>query len=152
MIKNSIRHPLYKIELLFLKIMPMLLTIIVILKRTLDYFDWNPQLLSYIGGASLIPLAFIYLSSYVFKFCWFHKMFLVYVTADLLFNIIDFFVCFPQSTIKYYCLSMIAIGITLFIILLYKRTSGFSCLLVIIQCQKKKQTCNNHINQKHILV
>jgi len=114
---DSIQLSIYKIEHVFLKILPMLLALDVMLKMILVYFEWNPLLLSYIGGASILPLAFISLSAYVFKFCWYHKMFLVYVAVDLAWNIVDCIVNFPLYINKVYAIMMFVVGVVLFVVL-----------------------------------
>lgn len=78
---------LYKIELYVLKIIPMLLAVCSFLNTTLFYFGINLPILTYIGGVSLLTLGFLYLSSYVFKFCGYHRMFLHYI---LIVNIISY--------------------------------------------------------------
>lgn len=78
---------LYKIELYVLKIIPMLLALCSFLNTTLFYFGINLPILTYIGGVSFLTLGFLYLSSYVFKFCGYHRMFLLYI---LVINIISY--------------------------------------------------------------
>lgn len=128
MADESLNKSLYKLELAFLKILPMLLTLDVILKLILIYFDWNPTLVSYIGGISIIPLAFICLSARIFKYCWYHKMFLVYVTIDLFWSIVDVLVKFPLYINKVYCLMMITVGVLLFVILYLRDKTKHSSL------------------------
>jgi hypothetical protein len=78
---------LYKIELYVLKIIPMFLALCSFLNTTLFYFGINLPILTYIGGISFLTLGFLYLSSYVFKFCSYHRMFLHYI---LIVNIISY--------------------------------------------------------------
>lgn len=67
---------LYKITVIVLKIFPMLLAFITLLNSILSYFNIDLVILSYIGGVSLIPILFIYVTSYTFKFCEYHRIFL----------------------------------------------------------------------------
>lgn len=71
---------LYKITVIVLKILPMLLAFITLLNSILSYFNIDLVILSYIGGVSLIPILFIYITSYTFKFCEYHRMFLHFCT------------------------------------------------------------------------
>lgn len=64
---------LYKITVIVLKILPMLLAFITLLNSILSYFNIDLVILSYIGGVSLIPILFIYITSYTFKFCEYHR-------------------------------------------------------------------------------
>jgi hypothetical protein len=83
----------------------------------LSYFNIDVTILSYIGGVSFLPLIFLYLSSYVFKFCEYHRMFLHYLLVTDVINIYDYHVGFPLDDLEYLCLHMIISGISVFTIL-----------------------------------
>jgi hypothetical protein len=108
---------LYKIELLMLKLIPMILAFTALLNSILSYFGIDLYILSYIGGISIFTMVFLYLSSYVFKFCEYHRMFLHYVVITWIINIIDYYIGIPVTDLEYLCLQMIVAGISLFIIL-----------------------------------
>lgn len=109
---------LYKIELILLKIIPMIMALLSLLNSILSYFlNTEIVIFSYLGGVSILTLAFLYLSSYVFRFCEYHRMFLHYVLITWIINITDHYVGIPISDLKYLCLQMIVAGISLFIIL-----------------------------------
>ena len=72
---------LYKVTVIVLKILPMLLAFITLLNSILSYFNIDLVILSYIGGVSLITILFIYIDSYTFKFCEYHRMFLHYIVV-----------------------------------------------------------------------
>ena len=115
---NSLRNKdLYKIELYLLKVMPMLLAAIYLINTVLSYYDIVLPALSYIGGLSFIPLLFMYISSYVFRFCSYHRMFLHYVVINDLINLIDYYYTLPISDWELFILHMSIAGISLFIIL-----------------------------------
>lgn len=96
--ENSLRNKsLYKIELYLLKVMPMLLAAIYLINTVLSYYDIILPVLSYIGGLSLIPLVFMYISSYVFRFCSYHRMFLHYIVINDLINLVDYYYTLPIS-------------------------------------------------------
>ena len=86
---------LYKITVIVLKILPMLLAFITLLNSILSYFNIDLVILSYIGGISLIPMLFIYVASYTFKFCEYHRMFLHYIVVTWIINIIDLYIGIP---------------------------------------------------------
>lgn len=108
---------LYKIELLLLKIIPMLMSVCSLCNSILSYLDIEVVILNYIGGVSILPLIFLYLSSYVFKFCEYHRMFLHYLLITDIINVYDYHIGFPLDNLEYLCLHMIISGISLFIIL-----------------------------------
>ena len=115
--ENLKSKTLYKIELGLLKVIPMILALTALLNSILSYFGIDLYILSYIGGVSIFTMLFLYLSSYVFKFCGYHRMFLHYIVSTWIINIIDYYVGIPISDLEYLCLQMIIAGISLFIIL-----------------------------------
>lgn len=123
MVENLKSKTLYKIELGLLKVIPMILALTALLNSILSYFGIDLYILSYIGGVSIFTMLFLYLSSYVFKFCEYHRMLLHYIVSTWIINIIDYYVGIPISDLEYLCLQMIIAGISLFIILyLYVRS------------------------------
>lgn len=118
-VEESLRSKtLYKIEIGLLKIIPMLLAGVYLSNTILSYFlDIDLIILSYIGGISLLPLIFLYLSSYVFRFCIYHRVFLHYITINELILILDTHIGLPISDLEYFCLQMSIFGISLFLFL-----------------------------------
>lgn len=108
---------LYKIELYLVKVIPMIYALLSLLNTTLSYFDINTVILSYIGSVSFITLLFLYITSYVFKFCEYYRMFIHYTTITWILNIIDLYIGIPVSDIWYLGIQLIIAGISLFIIL-----------------------------------
>lgn len=101
----------------------MILALTALVNAVLSYFGIDLYILSYIGGVSIFTMIFLYLSSYVFKFCEYHRMFLHYVVVTWVINIIDYYIGIPINDLEYLCLQMIVAGISLFIILyLYVRS------------------------------
>lgn len=112
------RESKYKLLILVLKFIPVLTALCYMTSTIFNYFDYNIEPLSNIGGMSLLTWIFIYLASVVFKFCSYHRMFLWYILVDDLFNIIDYYWSIPISTDNILMLHNIWIGITLFIVLI----------------------------------
>ena len=110
---------LYKVTVIVLKILPMLLAFITLLNSILSYFNIDLVILSYIGGVSLITILFIYIASYTFKFCEYHRIFLHYIVVTWIINIIDLYIGIPINDLEYLCLQMIVAVISLFIILYF---------------------------------
>lgn len=116
--ENLRSKTLYKVEIGLLKIIPMILAGIYLSNTILSYFlDIDLIILSYIGGISLLPLIFLYLSSYVFRFCIYHRVFLHYITINELILILDTHIGLPISDLEYFCLQMSIFGISLFLFL-----------------------------------
>ena len=108
---------LYKVELYLIKVIPMIISLVFLLNTILSYFYIEVPLLSYIGGISLLPLLFLYISSYVFRFCLYHRLFLHYISLNWILNIIDYYWGIPISDKGLFLLYMIITGVFLFFIL-----------------------------------
>lgn len=110
---------LYKILLLLLKYIPILISLVYIINTITAIFGIDLPVLSAIAGMSLLPWVFIYVATWVFRFCIYHRMFLYYILATDLTNIIDYYIHIP---VDYYWILMIhgiITGISLFLILYF---------------------------------
>ncbi len=126
---ESLSKSLYKIELYLMKIMPMLYALLSLLNTVLSYLDIDCVILSYIGSVSFITLLFLYVTSYVFKFCEYHRVFIHYTTITWILNIIDLYIGIPISDVAYLGVQLIVAGICLFTILyLYVKSNKKSSL------------------------
>lgn len=114
---NLKNKSLYKVEILLLKIIPMLLAGIHLLNSTLSYFYIDCYILSYIGSVSLIPLSFLYLSSYVFGFCAYHRMFLHYTLCNQMIILYDYYIGIPVEDLRLLVIHLGVAGVFLFVIL-----------------------------------
>ncbi len=116
-VEESLNKSLYKMELYLIKIIPMLFAGLSLLNTILSYFDIDIPLISYIGSVSVLTLMFMYLSSYVFKFCIYHRMFIHYTSLNWVLNIIDYYIGIPISDRGLFIFYMSLTGIFLFLIL-----------------------------------
>lgn len=107
---------LYKIELWVIKYIPMALALVCFINTTLSYFDIDLTIFSYIGGISILPLLFLYLSSFVFKFCIYHRLPLHYIAVNMIINMLDDYIGIPLSNRSMMCLYMIITAIFIFIL------------------------------------
>ena len=112
------RRSEYKLLIIVLKFIPMLTALCYMSSTIFNYFGYNIEPLSNIGGMSLLTWLFIYLASIVFNFCSYHRVFLWYIFIDDIFNIIDYYIIIPISTDNILMLHNILIGITLFTVLI----------------------------------
>lgn len=108
---------LYKIQLYLLKVIPMVMAFICLINTTLSYFDIDVPVLSYIASNSVLTIIFFYISSYVFRFCEYHRMFIHYTTFTWLLNIYDIYIGVPVNDREMFSIYLIITGIFLFIIL-----------------------------------
>jgi hypothetical protein len=128
---------MYKLTVLSLKVLPMLLSLFYFIGVISSICNVEVAWVSYISGMSLIPLLFMYLVSYVFKFCAYHRMFLHYITFNMIVNCIDWYVGIPINNRMYFALFMIISCIFLFVILyLYLKS-------------RRDEKCNNNNTRKN---
>lgn len=114
---------LYKIELYLLKTIPIIISVLYFLNIVLSYFDIDVRIFSILGGMSILPLLFIYISSIVFKFCNYHRMFIYYIGTCNIIDYIDYYIELPISTRAFLILNLIIAAIFLFVILyLYQKS------------------------------
>lgn len=124
MAENLSNKTLYKIFLVLLKIIPMIISFCMILNTFLSYLYINTEILSIFGGVSLLTIIFLYIASFVFKFCNYHRMFIHYITIQWTINLIDYYIGIPLSNQNFMLLGLTIFGIFLFIILyLYVTTN-----------------------------
>lgn len=108
---------LHKLTIGVLKVIPMLLALTTLLNQTLSYFGIDLEVLGYIGGVSLLPIIFLYLASYCFGFCSYHRMFLHYVVVCDILTLFDYYVGIPVSDVELFLINLIIAGISLFLVL-----------------------------------
>jgi len=106
-VEESLSKTIYKIELFLLKVIPFILATVYFVNTTLSYFKIDITFLSYLGGISILPLLFLYLSSYAFKFCLYHRLPLHYITINLVLNIVDEYIGIPLSNRNLYAVYVI---------------------------------------------
>ena len=115
------RKRLYKMTIGVLKIIPMLLSFCVVLNMFFDFFGIDSGIISTIGGISFLPLLFIYLASFAFGFCRYHRMFLHYIVANNVLTMADYYVGLPVDNVSLFMVHIFLVGLFLFFILyLYK--------------------------------
>lgn len=86
---------LYLVELSLLKWLPYLIALVYFTNTLFSLFSIDLPILSYIAGMSLISIAFMYISSYVFQFCVYHRLPLHYVVVNIILCSIDYYIGIP---------------------------------------------------------
>lgn len=109
---------LYKLELIILKFIPFILAFVCFLNTVFSYFGIDLEFLAYIGGISLFTLLFLYVSSYVFKFCLYHRLALHYVVINNVLNIYDYYIGVPLDNRNLFILYLVIAFIFLILILI----------------------------------
>ena len=107
-------------EMRILRTIPMVLAILYFFNTLFSFFGIDSTLLSIFGGISLIPLIFLYVSSYCFHFCIYHRMFLHYILVNDILTWYDYYIGIPISISYLIALHLIIAALFLFIILYLK--------------------------------
>ena len=92
---NSVNKTLFRSILIFLRVIPMVLALVELINTTLGLLGISGYILTRIGGISLIPFIFVYLSSWVFGFCLYHRLFLYYILVNHIITNYDYFIGIP---------------------------------------------------------
>lgn len=117
---------LHKALLYSVRIIPMLIAGIYVLNTVLSYFGVDWEFFSYI--VQFLFIGFIYLASFSFKFCRWHRMFIHYITLTLVLNIIDYHWGLPLSDRNLFLMYMIITGVFMFFVLYFHQ-----------KCRKEKE-------------
>lgn len=112
---------LYKYELYLIKILPAIMAGLCLLNTVLSYFCIDLPILSYIGGISFLPLCFFYLSSIVFKFCIYHRLFIHYIALNWIMNVYDLYIGIPCNDRTLLSIYLIVTGIFIFLIVYFRQ-------------------------------
>ena len=114
--EERLQNSLYKIELHWIKIIPIVIAILSFSDTVLSYLGYEGNSISYI--IALLVWLFLYLSSFVFKFCRWHRMFLYYILVEGIINWYDYEFIIPLSLRPMIaiqlCLAVIFISIGLY--------------------------------------
>lgn len=102
---------MYKFELACVKYIPILIAFVVLLNAILSYFNIYIVELNYIAGTSFLTLIPMYISSYTYKFCEYHRMFIHYILAHKSLVTIDMYIGIPLSDFNLLVVYLIIAGV-----------------------------------------
>jgi len=120
---------MYKLLIIVIKSIPFIIAAFYILDLLLQFFGIDTVVLGYIAHITIIPWLFMYLSSFVFKFCIVHRLPLYYILIEDIVVIADSYIGLPVSTIAIYEIHFAIIGLFLFLILyLHQRETRYDRL------------------------
>lgn len=115
---------MYKLELLCVKYVPIIIAAIVLLNAILARFDVYVDELNYIAGTSFLALIPMYISSIVYKFCKYHRMFIHYILTHKIVATIDMYIGIPLEDGMLLLLYLIIAGIFAFLALYLHQKYG----------------------------
>ena len=101
-----------------LKLIPMVLAGLQGLNTIISYFGIHIKAFAHCFVFCLI--GFVYIASYLLKFCEYHRMFLHYIVIIYIINCIDYYIGIPITDVElFFLFTMISI-ITMFIVIYLK--------------------------------
>lgn len=109
----------HKIFLILLKTIPIILAAIYFANSLLRILGINLWIFNLFGSVSIMSLMFLYLASYAFQFCSYHRMFLHYISVITIYNILDLCFVFNVSNNNLF-ISLMIITFIFMVITLYK--------------------------------
>ena len=115
---------MYKLELLCVKYVPIIIAAIVLLNAILARFDVYVDELNYIAGTSFLTLIPMYISSIVYKFCKYHRMFIHYILTHKIVATIDMYIGIPLEDDMLLLLYLVIAGIFAFLALYLHQKYG----------------------------
>lgn len=131
LMEANLNKLLYKIELYLIKIIPVVISGLYLLNTILSYYNKHIELISAIAGISLLPWLFLYISSFVFKFCLYHRLFLYYIAINELIAWYDYKIGFNINNTQYLYSHLVIAGIIIFLVT-YLKIKHERCIKEII--------------------
>lgn len=112
-VEGNLSSSLYKLEIIIIKVLPFIIAALYVLSTILDHYSINTTLINYI--VYLMLFLFLYVSSYVFKFCEYHRMLIHYALGINVINVYDVYVGIPVDDYLMLEIYGIFTGIAVFI-------------------------------------
>ena len=136
---NQLNKDLYKVDLFLLKLLPVIMVVSHIIASYGAIFQVVSgaaiiiQIVSHYLGLVIAPIAFMYISSHVFQFCNYHRMFIHYIAIIELMNVTNWYFKIPITNELY---NGIQVTITI----------TFAILALIMYIKKRRQIrlCNKN--------
>ena len=130
---------LYKVDLFLLKLLPVIMVISHIIASYGAIFKVVSgaaiiiQIVSHYLGLVIAPIVFMYISSHVFQFCNYHRMFIHYIAIIELMNVTNWYFKIPITNELYN-----GIQVTITIV--------FAILALVMYIKKRRQIrlCNKN--------
>lgn len=95
MSKENINKNLYKLTIITLKFLPIVMASAFMISNIIHIIII--QIICHIIGLNIAQFLFIYLTSYAFKFCNYHRIFIHYLVLIETINVIDWYIGIPIS-------------------------------------------------------
>lgn len=120
MVENSVGKGLYKLELICIKVIPYLIALCYVGNTISSYVYQELPIFSFIGSLSILPMLFLYLSSFVFRFCIYHRLPLYYCFISDCISYYDLYIGIPISTRNLFAVNMLILGVFVLLLVYFK--------------------------------
>lgn len=119
-VEAGVGKTLYKIELLIIKVIPFIIMCCYVANSILSYFNIDAPILAITGGLSILTWIFLYVSSFVFRFCIYHRLPLYYILISDILAYYDNIIGIPISNKELFVLNIAIIGVFILLIVFFK--------------------------------
>lgn len=120
MVENSVGKGLYKLELICIKVIPYLIALCYVGNIISSYVYKELPIFSFVGSLSILPMLFLYLSSFVFRFCIYHRLPLYYCFISDCISYYDLCIGIPISTRNLFVVNMLILGVFILLLVYFK--------------------------------
>ena len=120
MVERNLTKSIYKIELVIIKFIPYIIALVYLLNNILSYIGIDLPILSLFAGTSIFTILFLYISSFVFKFCIYHRLPIYYIILSDIIAYYDIIVGVPLNNRGLLALNLIIAGIFILLIVYFK--------------------------------
>lgn len=110
---------MYKLELVSIKYTSIIVAFSILIGLIFSYLEIAVPLIDTLFGASIVATIPMYISSYTYKFCSYHRMFIHYIVLVHLIDTCDILIGIPLNDFNLLILYLIITGIFLLLILYY---------------------------------
>lgn len=117
---KNLNKILYKIEIGLLKLLPVCIMLCYAVNTILEYLGMETAILSFTGGLSILTALFLYTSSYVFRFCPYHRIPIHYCVISDCIAYYDMYIGIPTSDLMYLGIHLTIFGIAIILYLYLK--------------------------------
>ena len=130
-VENSLSH---KSFLIILKYIPHITAFGYAIYSLLGFLGFDEIWMGYIFHLSIMSWLFLYLTSFVFKYCYVHRLPLYYIARNEMITISDFYLTIPLSDNKLLIVHLLLIALLIF---------GYSIYYKNVKINKKSITTDN---------
>ena len=102
---------LYKVFLVALKVIPYILAVCSVVYTLCSFGGVNLDVIGYFASCSIITWLFLYIGSFVFGFCSYHRIPLYYILFIDILNVVDLYIGLPVGTHSLFVLHVALVGV-----------------------------------------